>query len=258
VSARPQYVVGVDLGQTTDPTAIVVVEVSGRGQEARFDVRHLERHLGRPYTFVVERARALADLLSKAGEVVIGFDQTGVGRAVADMLREAGISAPLYGVSITSGDAEASEGNEFRVPKKDLVAALQVAFQNGRIRIAKRLPLAELVTRELLNFRVKVTGGANEVFEAWRAGDHDDFVLALAIAVWLHQRLRGRTFDLEDYVRRELAPTAEERTEEKDEEAREEREIEEELREEGWAEEGRDDRRGLPQSGIRIFPSGGR
>lgn len=185
MSTRPRFIVGIDLGQTHDPTAIVVAEVIGRGKEARFDVRHLERILGQPYTFVSERVKRLTKGLAKANEVAVGFDQTGVGRAVADILRNADLCVPLHGITITAGDAVATEGNEHRVPKKDLVAELQVILQNGRLRIAKSLPLAGLLTRELLNFKVRVTTAANEVFEASRADDHDDFVLALAVAVWL-------------------------------------------------------------------------
>jgi phage FluMu gp28-like protein len=202
-TGRPSYVVGVDLGQTHDPTAIVVAEVVGRGKEARFDLRHLERILQKPYTFVAERVKVLSDRLAKAGEVIVGFDQTGVGRAVADILRGAELGVPLYGISITAGDAVTCEGSEYHVPKRDLVAVLQVALQNDRVRIAKGLPLAELLVRELLNFRVKVTAGANETFEAWRAGDHDDFVLATAIAVWLAERTFS-IFDFEKYCRLEL------------------------------------------------------
>ena len=66
---RPRFVVGIALGQTRDPTAVVVVEVTGRGKEARFDVRHLERIVGKPYTFVSERAKALTQELGKANEV---------------------------------------------------------------------------------------------------------------------------------------------------------------------------------------------
>jgi hypothetical protein len=35
---------------------------------------------------------------------------------------------------------------------------------------------------------VKVTAAANEVFKAWRDGDNDDLVLALAIAAWQAER----------------------------------------------------------------------
>ena len=36
----------------------------------------------------------------------------------------------------------------------------------------------------LFSVSVKVTPAANEVFGAWREGQHDDLVLAVAIAVW--------------------------------------------------------------------------
>jgi hypothetical protein len=43
---------------------------------------------------------------------------------------------------------------------------------------------AETLETELQNFRVKITAAANETFGAWRERDHDDLVLALALAVW--------------------------------------------------------------------------
>jgi hypothetical protein len=43
---------------------------------------------------------------------------------------------------------------------------------------------AETLEMELQNFRVKITAAANETFEAWRERDHDDLVLALALAAW--------------------------------------------------------------------------
>jgi hypothetical protein len=52
-----------------------------------------------------------------------------------------------------------------------------------------------LVT-ELRAFKVKITAAANETFESWRERDHDDLVLAVALACWLGQRIpvpeRGR------------------------------------------------------------------
>lgn len=38
---------------------------------------------------------------------------------------------------------------------------------------------------ELGLFRVKVTLSANETFETWRERDHDDLVLALALALYV-------------------------------------------------------------------------
>ena len=46
------------------------------------------------------------------------------------------------------------------------------------------LPERELLVKELLAFKVKVSAAGNESFEAWRARDHDDTVLATAIGIW--------------------------------------------------------------------------
>jgi hypothetical protein len=186
-----RYVAAIDLGQVHDPTALAVLEVTGRGRNCRFDVRHLERHLGEPYTEIAAGVKALTSKLAKLGETSVAFDQTGVGRAVGDIFRGASFGVPLYGVSITSGDSVTRDGCDYRVPKRDLVSTLQIVLQNDRLRIAKALPLSGLVVRELLNFKVKVTAGANEIFEAQRAGEHDDFVLALAIGCWLAEGRMG-------------------------------------------------------------------
>ncbi len=74
------------------------------------------------------------------------------------------------------------------VPKKELVSTLQVLLQARRLRVAPALPEAQTLVRELLNFQVKITPAANETFGAWREGQHDDLVLAMAIAAWQAER----------------------------------------------------------------------
>jgi hypothetical protein len=75
-----------------------------------------------------------------------------------------------------------------RVPKRDLVAAVQTLLQNGRLRIAAGLPLADVLRKELLNFRVKVDPRtAHDSYSHWREGDHDDLVLATACACWYRE-----------------------------------------------------------------------
>ena len=37
-------------------------------------------------------------------------------------------------------------------------------------------------------FRVKVTAARHEVFQSWREGQHDDLVLAVALAAWLGEQ----------------------------------------------------------------------
>ncbi len=71
----------------------------------------------------------------------------------------------------------------------ELVSVLQVLFQSRRLQVARRLPMASVLVKELENFRVKITVNANETFESWRERDHDDLVLAVAMATWLGERV---------------------------------------------------------------------
>jgi hypothetical protein len=71
------------------------------------------------------------------------------------------------------------------VPKRDLVGIAQVLLQTERIQFAAGLPLTPLLVHELLEFRVKIDPlTAHDSYGAWREGQHDDLVLAVAIAAW--------------------------------------------------------------------------
>lgn len=70
-----------------------------------------------------------------------------------------------------------------RARTKHLVAAVQAPLCSGRLRFAAGLALTPVLANELETFRVKVTADRNETFESWRERDHDDLVLALALAL---------------------------------------------------------------------------
>jgi hypothetical protein len=51
------------------------------------------------------------------------------------------------------------------------------------------MALVDELVQELENFKIKVNiDTANASFEAWRDRDHDDLVLALALACWWCER----------------------------------------------------------------------
>ena len=80
----------------------------------------------------------------------------------------------------------------YRVPERDLVSAVQVLPQNGRLRIAGGLPLAETLRSELLNFQLKTDPKtAHDSYEHWREADHDDLVLVAAMTCWFRQWFNG-------------------------------------------------------------------
>ena len=65
---------------------------------------------------------------------------------------------------------------------------------DGPLKIARSLPHAALLARELVNFRFKVGGNGPEDALDWREGPDDDLVLALAIAAWEAERNPGLGF----------------------------------------------------------------
>jgi hypothetical protein len=214
------FVIGVELGQVSDVTAIAVVEAltlkflrsetvreDGMetirpvyegldGREVRehppvnFALRHLERFaVGSSYTEVRDKVVAVARNLR--GPAVV-LDATGVGAAAINLFRSSGLY--ISTVTLVAGDQAAEEGSDYRVPKKDLVSVTQVLLQTGRLRIARALPHAELLARELVNFRSRVTAQTAESQLDWRERANDDLVLALAIAAWRAEKDPGLGF----------------------------------------------------------------
>jgi hypothetical protein len=204
------FVVGLDLGQSADYTALAVVQSVSEGPASSADshkelhLRHLERYpLRTPYPEIAEKVAALMGDPALSPEERIGFrlrrtpprlivDATGVGTAVSDLLKTGGLR--FTRVTITGGDkANRSGERSWRVPKRDLVAALEVPFHKGSLKVAEGLTLWPALQEELLTFRRKINlQTAHDSYEHWRDSDHDDLVLATALACWDVTRPRQR------------------------------------------------------------------
>jgi len=180
-----RFVVGVDLGQTADYTAITILEERER---ASYDVRYLERLRNTPYPSIVRRLDHLVRRLPEKPSMAV--DATGVGRPVIDMIRDANLPANVYPITLTGGDAVVRDGMERRVPKRDVASTIAVLLQTGRLRIARGLQESDTLLRELLNFRVKISLSGHDTYEAWREQEHDDLVLAVGLAAWLFEKGR--------------------------------------------------------------------
>lgn len=187
------------------PREIEAPQVAGH-----YAVTHLERlPLGTAYTELPGRLAAIEARVRQAwvelawrhdaeanngcparypgdASVELIVDKTGVGAPVVDLLREAGLDP--VSVTITGGDEVTEpEWREVRVPKRNLAAATQVALQTRRLRIAKELPDAAVLRKELENFRARISLSGHDSYgagEDWRKENHDDLVLAVAMAVW--------------------------------------------------------------------------
>ena len=72
------------------------------------------------------------------------------------------------------------------VPRRDLISASQILFDEGELKIAEGLELAGALRDELLVFKPKAT--KPDDLEGWREGKDDDLVLAVACGVWAAER----------------------------------------------------------------------
>ena len=188
---QQRFVVGVDLGQAHDYTALVVLERA----ENELHVRHVERlPLGMSYPSQVERVAALVGSPELAHDVLVAVDSTGVGRAVVDLLRAAlvPLRAPLTAVTITGGSTASRKGSRWSVPKRDLIGAAQIALQSRQLKIASALPTAQLLADELAAYRITISNEGHDSYGNGREAPNDDLVLALSIAVYAANNPRRR------------------------------------------------------------------
>lgn len=204
------YFVGLDLAQSHDFSALAIAERSGHAGLPRYTVRHLERiprntRYPEVVRFTMNTLRWLRGL--RAGHIPpklwLTLDKTGVGAAVADLFREEkDREANLLAVTITGGDTVTIDGDEARVPKRDLASTAQVLLSSNRLQIPPDTAFASTLREELVNFRVKISLAGHDSYgagEDWREGVHDDLVLALALAVWRGEWERTHKGDAYSY-----------------------------------------------------------
>jgi hypothetical protein len=200
----PNYLVGLDLGKTCDPTALAILDrrvekeeplAIGARRVFRYDCVHLDRfQLGTPYPEIVGKTKELLAQLETRPILLI--DATGVGKAVVDMFRWAKLRARIIAVTFTAGNQVTGDTDNPNVPKKDLVDSLKAILQTKRLEIAQGLPAGKVLKKELQTFAVKVTPAGRETYEAWRQGDHDDVVFAVAMCAWYGENFGWRRFEM--------------------------------------------------------------
>ena len=198
VTLRRGFVIGLDLGQANDFTALTIVDRVAEGVASadeknigpmQYEIPHLQRFkLGTPYPDIAAAVGKIMVALPKREQPPrLIVDATGVGRPVVDLLKKAKLHPTA--VTITGGSQETSGGDfQHGVPKRNSVSALQVTLQTGRLKIARKLPEASTLINELLNFKVKISASGHDSYEAWRESIHDDLVLSASLAVWWSER----------------------------------------------------------------------
>jgi hypothetical protein len=195
--------IGLDLGSLVDYTAAAVLrrsltfdaETGWPERDAlgaaryKFDVLAIRRFaLGTPYLAIVQHITGQLQRVEMGRSPRLTIDASGVGNAVVEMFRTALKSLPhieVHAITITAGRGWSLVAQRtYHVSKLELVGSIRAALESGRLRVPPQLEHAELLKRELQDFRVKITPAANEVFSA-REGAHDDIVLAVSLPLFL-------------------------------------------------------------------------
>jgi hypothetical protein len=192
-----RHFVGLDLGPMNEYTALAVLErprlyehSPWKDRRPVYALRHLQRFPpGTSYPAMAETLRRLLKTGPMHGAVV-GVDQTGVGKTVRELFYDElvhRVTCLFCPLTVTSGigGASSAPGCGFLAPKVELVGTLQVLLQTRRLAIADSLPEAPVLVRELETFRAAPPVLRGDAVESWRERDHDDLVLAVAVAAWL-------------------------------------------------------------------------
>ena len=167
----PDFVIGLDLAKRSDFTAISILRRS-----AMFDARgrsgtgKMEMSFpGSPasissgtvacITRTLWSAMVLLDSPELGSRPVLVLDQTGVGSPVYDIFRNKNArNYTIIGITSTGGQTWSIVGpRQYNVSKTLVVSAMQVLLHSGRLKISPKLPLADVVKKELISYKVKIT-----------------------------------------------------------------------------------------------------
>ena len=205
-------VIGLDIGQQRDPTALAIVEAvqtkTGRmthtghpggdpnwgtcvhcypETEDVFHVRDIGRlELGPKYPQVALRvAEAVSALNLRCVVPSLLVDVTGVGRPVFDIMSNALADLDVRMSAVTFTGGHNLKGNlgspEIAMPKPLLVSRLQALLQSRRI-VMPDTAQTRALADELRVYEVRVSEDAKLTAGAFKTGTHDDMATALGLA----------------------------------------------------------------------------
>ena len=200
MSGHPHFIIGASLGTSFQPTAIAVLEqkvLKNRNRIAETGalwLRYLDRlSLDVNYPDTVAQISKLLETPEikdgeRCGKTDVLLDLTGSGRAIVELFERDDID-PICVRIVGAGTLEERDQNgQWRIPKVELVGGLRVLYEAGRLKMAEDLPLIPTFLDEFRNFQMRPPRIDPNDPEAWREGQSDDLIFAVALAAWRASR----------------------------------------------------------------------
>jgi hypothetical protein len=185
----PTVLIGVDVGQRSEPLAVCVAEIKHRvglhGTECHYLVRYLERfQAGTTYPALAARAAQMAAGVAARTAVTayLYLDATGLGEPVVALFASRVRRAHVKAVYFTHGDRrERVSAKEIRLGKAYLVSRLLTLLQLKCLHVPET-PEARALAHGLRDFQIQVAEDANDRYGSFPVGPRDELVTALGLA----------------------------------------------------------------------------
>ncbi len=200
MSVHPHFIIAASLGIGMQPTAIAVLEQKvlkdprWNAKTGALRLRHLDRlSLDANYPDTVAQISTLLGAPEikdgeRCGRTDVLLDLTGSGRAIVELFERAEID-PIEVRIVGAGRTEEKvPGGQWHIPKVEMVGVLRVIYEDGRLQMAKDLPLVPTLKGELRDFNMQQTRPNPNDPESWRERPDDDLVFAVALAAWRASR----------------------------------------------------------------------
>jgi hypothetical protein len=189
VMNKNRYLLGLDLGQAHDRTAVTIIEHRAREFPPTYRVRALHRYpLGTYYTEIAADIVARLHMPPLLDNTLVAIDATGLGTPVVELIKNHRDIYDVYAITITGGTTVAGAGYQLNVPKRDLITKSAVLFQQHRVCIATHLRDTPALVDELRGYRIKTSDTGHHSYGPENSRDHDDLLLALSLALWVGER----------------------------------------------------------------------
>ncbi len=169
-------IVSCDIGQRRDYSTISIIEVKENGELHLKYIKRLKLKTKYP-----QIAKKILNVCRQLEDYVLVIDRGGVGLPLVDLLTEAG--EEVVGIQLTGGNSTHDDDLGMTIPKDQLINQLIVSMEQKLLKIPSNLPHKEALITELQAFSSHAKASGHISMDA-RSGFKDDLVLSVAMGVY--------------------------------------------------------------------------